>query len=38
MRDMSPYGYGVVGQIGFFDLFVVTFDYAREELEIVPRR
>jgi hypothetical protein len=26
--------YGIVGQVGFFSLFVVKFDYQKEEVEI----
>ncbi|MEK7126378.1 MAG: aspartyl protease family protein [Patescibacteria group bacterium] len=29
--------YGVVGQRGFFDLFVVKFDLMKEEIELKPR-
>ncbi len=31
-------GYGVVGQHGFFDLFVVKFDFKKEEIELMSRR
>lgn len=30
--------YGVVGQKGFFDLFVVKFDFLKEEIELKPRK
>ena len=30
--------YGVVGQKGFFDLFVVKFDLLREEIELKERK
>ncbi|HEY4522781.1 MAG TPA: retropepsin-like aspartic protease [Candidatus Paceibacterota bacterium] len=30
--------YGVVGQRGFFDLFVVKFDLLREEIELKERK
>lgn len=30
--------YGVVGQGGFFDLFVVKFDLLKEEIELKPRK
>lgn len=30
--------YGVVGQQGFFDLFIVQFDLAKEEIELKQRR
>lgn len=36
MPDMPAYGYGVVGQRGFFDLFKVIFDLRKEEIEIRP--
>lgn len=29
---------GVVGQYGFFDLFVVKFDLLKEEIELKPRK
>ncbi|MDI6689689.1 MAG: hypothetical protein QMD66_02100 [Actinomycetota bacterium] len=35
--DMGPYAYGIVGQVGFFDKFIVKFDYLKEEVEIKPR-
>lgn len=38
LRKIGPYGYGVVGQKGFFDNFVVKFDLFREEIELKPRR
>lgn len=31
---MGSYAYGVVGQRGFFDLFVVSFDLSRAEIDI----
>lgn len=30
--------YGVVGQDGFFNLFVVKFDFLKEEIELKPRK
>ncbi|HEX3151420.1 MAG TPA: hypothetical protein VHR66_25300 [Gemmataceae bacterium] len=36
MPDMPPFGYGVVGQRGFFDLFKVTFDHRKTEIELHP--
>ena len=30
--------YGIVGQKGFFDLFVVKFDLLKEEVELKPRQ
>ena len=36
MPDMPDYGYGVVGQCGFFDLFKITFDFQKERIELKP--
>jgi hypothetical protein len=38
LRKIGPYGYGVVGQKGFFDNFIVRFDLLKEEIELKPRR
>jgi hypothetical protein len=35
--DIPPFGYGVLGQKGFFDIFIVKFDLVREEIEVEPR-
>ena len=35
--DIAPHGYGVLGQKGFFDIFVVKFDLAKEEIELKTR-
>lgn len=32
--DISPRGFGVLGQKGFFDIFVVKFDLEKEEIEL----
>jgi len=32
--DISPRGYGILGQKGFFDIFVVKFDLKKEEIEL----
>lgn len=32
--DIPPFGYGVLGQKGFFDVFVVKFDLLKEEIEL----
>lgn len=32
-----PWSYSLVGQIGFFSLFVVTFDYRKSELILKPK-
>ena len=34
--SISPYGFGILGQYGFFDLFIVKFNLKREEIEIKP--
>lgn len=36
-RDIPPDGYGILGQVGFFDHFQIRFDYKAEEIEITPR-
>ncbi len=36
MPSMPAYGYGVVGQCGFFDLFKVNFDRRKAEVELKP--
>jgi hypothetical protein len=36
LRKIGPYGYGVVGQRGFFDNFIVKFDLLKEEIELKP--
>ena len=38
LPDMPPLGYGVVGQHGFFDHFIVRFDLGREEIELTARK
>lgn len=35
--DLSTRGYGILGQRGFFDIFTVKFDYAKEEIELKER-
>lgn len=35
---MSNTSYGVVGQKGFFDKFVVKFDLIKKEIELRPRK
>lgn len=35
--SMRSYSYGIVGQKGFFDKFVVKFDLQKEDIEIKPR-
>lgn len=36
--DIAKYGYGILGQKGFFDIFVVRFDLVKEEIELKERR
>ncbi|MFY9463212.1 MAG: retropepsin-like aspartic protease [Candidatus Sungiibacteriota bacterium] len=38
LPNIARLGYGVVGQKGFFDLFVVKFDLIKEEIELKERR
>ena len=37
LKDIGKYSYGVVGQRGFFDIFVVKFDLIKKEIELKPR-
>ncbi|MDP3724047.1 MAG: aspartyl protease family protein [bacterium] len=37
LSNIGQYGYGVVGQKGFFDRFVVRFDFQKEEIELTLR-
>lgn len=37
LKKIGRYGYGVVGQKGFFDIFIVKFDLLKEEIELKPR-
>lgn len=37
LKEMGQYAYGVVGQKGFFDIFVVKFDLIKEEIELRVR-
>ena len=36
-RDIAS-SYGIAGQKGFFDAFVVTFDYKKQEIELKERK
>lgn len=36
LKQMGRFGYGVVGQNGFFNLFAVKFDLIKEEVELKP--
>ena len=37
LPNIARLGYGVVGQQGFFDIFVVKFDLLKEEIELKER-
>ena len=37
LKDIGKYAYGVVGQRGFFDIFVIKFDLIKKEIELKPR-
>lgn len=37
LKEIGSYGYGVVGQSGFFDLFIVRFDLHKHEIDLKPR-
>lgn len=37
LKEIGAYGYGVVGQNGFFDLFIVKFDLKKKEVELKLR-
>lgn len=37
LKEMGEYAYGVAGQRGFFDIFVVKFDLVKKEIELKPR-
>lgn len=37
-NDISEKSYGILGQRGFFDIFVVKFDLGKEEIELSPRQ
>lgn len=36
--EIAPFGFGVLGQVGFFDKFVVKFDFQKKVIEIVPKQ
>lgn len=38
LSNVSRFGYGVVGQRGFFDQFIVMFDFLKEEIELTKRK
>ena len=33
-RDIQDLPYGILGQVGFFDIFKVSFDYNKEKIEL----
>ena len=37
LKNISEFGYGVVGQKGFFNLFIVKFDLNKKEINLTPR-
>lgn len=37
LKKIGPFGYGVVGQKGFFDKFIIKFDLLKEEIELKLR-
>lgn len=38
LEDMGDYAYGVAGQKGFFDIFVVKFNLIEKEIELKLRK
>lgn len=36
--DIAKHGFGILGQKGFFDMFAVTFDFLKEEVELKEKR
>lgn len=34
--DIASHGYGLLGQKGFFDIFLVKFNLSKEEIELKP--
>lgn len=36
--DIAKHGFGILGQKGFFDMFVVRFDLGKEEIELKERK
>ncbi len=37
LEEMGQYAYGVLGQKGFFDIFIVKFDLIKKAIELKPR-
>jgi len=38
LPGIAKLGYGVIGQKGFFDIFIVKFDLLKEEIELTERK
>lgn len=36
--DIAKYGFGILGQKGFFDIFITKFDFLKEEIELKERK
>ena len=36
--DISDEGYGILGQQGFFNMFRVTFDYLKRDIEVITTK
>ncbi len=36
--DIAKYGFGILGQKGFFDLFVIKFDFSKGEIELKEKQ
>jgi len=36
--DIAKFGFGVLGQKGFFDIFTIKFDLLKEEIELKERK
>lgn len=36
--DIAQHGFGILGQYGFFDIFIVKFDLLKEEVELKLRK
>lgn len=36
--DIAKHGFGILGQKGFFDIFVVKFDLSKENIELKEKR
>jgi hypothetical protein len=37
-ENVGREGYGIVGQVGFFDSYKVKFDYKKEKIEVTPHK